>query len=754
MVMEAPHPLQTLLHFHLASDASAVAHASYVLDHLSPPCFSPSPHLQKWVTRITSLMHSKDPGARWAAICFAYRTSALSSSLLMEQAQSWVGLVLPLLSKPESIPTLKASMRYLRLVLGAALGHPEFQRQVAVPAVPKASLALVSIAEKHSDQAIKTLAIQTLAQLVPIYPSLHKALSSRLFALCHHIFNGSAFQTTDGPLLSAAARLHATLHSLGGKVGGANLWRNSLDAVLQSSWSALSALRTTFPTSAAQFSQHAFGYTQPGNDDVETISGNPLTTVALNLDRLTCGVTAICALLRTPVQRPVQVPIGPLVAFCWSLMACTADEPGQPHFDPYVRAAEAAAVPQIWTQACNLLSCLAQTTQHLLAPHVSRLIMILACQLEKNLEPPQRLAFLRCADHVLHFCPTTGTQLGVTRLIKATISSMTSLYFNQSDPAPSSGGVTSQSKANRKRQRDYQADNVLSTSKAAACTTADERSIVLAALDVLDEGLQSVELSSATRSLANRVLLSVLLSLPSTPASSLSSDRTFHGKVLARVREICCESAQGPSNAMSKSTGLVFWACTSEGRHRGSKAYTNLDYHIDLLLHPRRPPYVRSLPDVESLSLTFAEESVEETAARRLLGSMPGHEPHGEAVTQEYEQTTAEPLSAQPHVQAPPATVPLPQQPQVSTLFSAVPPPSESRSDADVARSTKPTPASFTTPPQTLFPPAPVVVVEPSPPPRSPKAPRAPVTHVAPMVVDEVENDDMPAIDMDSDSDG
>ncbi|KAF8842739.1 hypothetical protein BDN67DRAFT_965401 [Paxillus ammoniavirescens] len=746
--MEAPHPLQVLLQFHLASDASAVVHVPHVLEQLSPHYFAPSPHLQKWVIRITSLMHSKDPAARWAAICIAYRTSVLSRPLLIDNAQSWLGILLPLLSKPEPIPILKASIRYSRLVFGVAVNHPEFQRQVAAPAIPRVSSALLTIAEQHGDLDMKSLAIQSLAQLVPIYPSLHKALSPRLFALCNHVFSGGAPQVTDGILFDATANLYATLHLLGGKVGGAALWRNSLDAVLHSSWTAWLSLRTTFPASAAQFNQQSFGHVQTANGEAgnppftETTPDDPSTTAALNLDRLKSGITTICALLRAPVQRPVQVPIGHLVTFCWSLMACTVDEEGKPHFDQYVRAAEAATVPHIWTQACRLLSCLTQTTQHLLASNASRLIMIIACQLEKNLEQPQKLAFLRCAYSLLHSCPIVGAQLGIARLVKATISFLSPLYLPESDAEPTSGGCT-QPKASKKRRREYQADSVLSTTKAMICTTTGERDTVLAALNVLNEGMQNTELTPSTRSLASRVLLSILLSLPSIPPSSLSPDPSFHGRVMVRVRDVCLESAQGTSYAMSKSTGLVLRPLPQD-----LDPSNKLHSQIDLLLHPRRPPFVRTLPFVESISLSSAEESAEEAASRRLLGLTPGHEEIGASSSER--SMGAEQVSPQPTAQNQQTPVSAPQQ-QVSPISIELPPKSDPVGNL---RLTEPSAASLVPRPQALLPPAPTNPLNPiSPPLPSQKAPAANITHVAPMVVDEDDNEEMPAIDLDSDSD-
>ena len=96
--METSQHLKTLLQTQLASDASAVRHLPFALTSLTRESFKPSPHLAKWTTRIHALLHSKDSGARWAGLCLAYKTSILSQSLMIETAQSYLGVALPLLS--------------------------------------------------------------------------------------------------------------------------------------------------------------------------------------------------------------------------------------------------------------------------------------------------------------------------------------------------------------------------------------------------------------------------------------------------------------------------------------------------------------------------------------------------------------------------------------------------------------------------------------------------------------------------------
>ena len=96
--MDTVHPLRTLLQLQLASDSNAVLHLPYILSTLDATTLQPSSHTQKWTSRLGSLIHSKDVGARWAGLCIAQRTAVLSNPLMLECAPGWVTVVLPMLS--------------------------------------------------------------------------------------------------------------------------------------------------------------------------------------------------------------------------------------------------------------------------------------------------------------------------------------------------------------------------------------------------------------------------------------------------------------------------------------------------------------------------------------------------------------------------------------------------------------------------------------------------------------------------------
>jgi len=103
------------------------------------------------------------------------------------------------------------------------------------------------------------------------------------------------------------------------------------------------------------------------------------------------------------------------------------------------------------------------------------------------------------------------------------------------------------------------------------------------------------------------------------PPSSLSRDPTLHGRVLARVHEICGDIGSGTTSTMSKSLGFIIRVGVGASEHT---LVSSEDVHrkLDLLLHPRVPPLVRVLPHLESLSLFRAEEGLDEIDVRKGLG--------------------------------------------------------------------------------------------------------------------------------------
>jgi hypothetical protein len=286
--------------------------------------------------------------------------------------------------------------------------------------------------------------------------------------------------------------------------------------------------------------------------------------------------------------------------------------------------------------------------------------------------------------------------------------------------------------------------------------------------------LRNPHLSSAIRSLSSRVLLNTLLSLQQMSPASLSPNPSLHTDLSNLMHMISMEIGSGSTSVMSQSLGLIVRATmTKEDNNvRLDTLYERHFIHgltflqaylrvLDTLLHPRVPPLVRSLPHVESLSLFRAEESQEESEAREALdlttlyqaSSHPEQLPSMQDV--QMEEGTNIP-SAQTQ-----STSPAPPVPQATTS-AIIPPPArlpipaiqQQQIHNSISQSSTSAPApSNWVPPE----PAPALALERNVASNS-IVPHSSASGVHPVLVtrsaEEEEDEEMPAINLDSDSDG
>ncbi|KAH9006875.1 rRNA processing/ribosome biogenesis-domain-containing protein, partial [Lactarius hatsudake] len=597
------HPLRTFLQLHLASDDAAVSNLPFVIQFLSPQHLQPSPHLQKWITRINSLVHSKDPGARWAGLSIACQIALFSRALMLENARNWVGAALLYFQKEEPVPTLKAVTRLLTYIFSVAIDTPEFQRQIASPNVPKFSLALTIVAEDHPSRELRLLAIDSLSALVPLYTTLHKALHGRLSALCLRQIGVSAGYPTDSSLARAASRLYSVLPATGGKVGSTTLWRKSVDEVMALSWASLHALRTTFRKD---------GSTRCPLRQHHSLQEDPMVSIPLNVDRLRAAVFALSGLLESTASRAVQLPLGALVNLSQALLSCTPGDRKVGGFDPSVRAMEEAIVPEICAVGGDLLSRLATCVKRHLTPHAERFTTIILFHVEQSLPPNQHVLFLQVLIALLTNVHTIHFSVVPNRITKVLLSTLLSLLPSQSDiRAISESAMNSKGRKGRKRTHDYEGDEIFRTITGTICSTSAHKEMISVTLDALRLVLHNPYLPPATHSLASRVLVGLNLTLPLLDAAQLSHDPMFHTKILRGIQAVALDLCASSRGAMDRSLNLI--------THDLLDPPDDPSEDLDRLLHPRVPPLVLALPHVESLCLFRREESLEERELRESL---------------------------------------------------------------------------------------------------------------------------------------
>ncbi|KAL1708625.1 rRNA processing/ribosome biogenesis-domain-containing protein [Schizophyllum commune] len=729
------HVLKTLLQIHLASDASATLHFPYVLATLKPEHLAPSSHLPKWTNRIHSLLHSKEPGGRWAGLSLAMASARLSRSFMIDCAQDWLSVTFALLSRNETLPVIKAAIRLTYTIFSAATDVPEFQRQISTPNVPKFATAIIPLVEKYTDVELKTLCLQTLSQLVPLYPTLLRPSSATLNKLALNLLSGQYPSPTPPKILEAASSLYCCIHLTGGKVGAATAWRRTLDDTLAFGWSAFHGLRSTFTPGAAQ-------------------PADPAAAIALDKDRLHCTVYILCDLLSAHTPRAVQVPLGPLNAFVVALLNAGDADASVPVLDVNARTMQLSANTFIIGQGCDLLQELVLSLPHNVSPHLSHWLTSLAYLLEEPHSVALRAQVLRTIACILERHPFFHAPLIINRLARASIPQLTILLSRDAltDSSPQSTTTPSTTtKKGKKRARGFEGDESLRLTRTVACPTPDDAAALLSALDVVRYLLHAGELAPMLRSIASRVLLSVHLALPGMALGAVAGDLAVYGRVVERVQKMVVEVGAGSSSAMGKGLPLAMKGILAGVNENAFRT-------LDLLLHPRLPPLVRPLPHVDALALFAGEESAEEKRTRLDMGfsmsadaSTSTSNEANEASAMEQDQLVDTAPAAAPPASAtflqPPALKTYPSAPPIATM----PPPAPAQAELAYVP-TSSTAAAL----------APAALPLASAPPKSPmgvitgtSTSRAEAqTEVVSMAVEEDDDEEMPAIDMSSDSEG
>ncbi|KAH9943306.1 uncharacterized protein BXZ73DRAFT_87658 [Epithele typhae] len=584
--MDPPQYLKQLLQVQLATDSAAVLHLPFILETLTREHLAISPHTGKWTSRVNSLIHAKDFAAKWCGLCLAFQSATLCKSVLLEHGESWLKAAVPLLGvrlfnqTPATCPrpTSNAAMRLTRLIAVGAMDVPEFQRLVCVPNVPIVVKRLVAMAEEDGTTEALLPILETITHLVSFHPSLCRPLHTALSNLALRSLNGSAPTNTPHELVEACSNLYCVLPLTGGKVNAPTLWRKSLDNTIAFAWGAFLGMRNTL---------------ENPND--------PLIGVSLGLDRLRAAMRVVDDLLRcitsSPIPRPVVLPVGSLVRLCLALLQCSSSEKGLAGADTIVETMERVIVPTLRKLGCQLVVSVSKAARHHITPHMLTLLTVLAYHLEQNLD-----------DAIV-----------ASRLTRTIVPHVAVLLSTRSQANVEEEHTTSQgkSKKGKKRARDFEGDEVFKLDREIICPTATEGDILLISLDLLEILLVGVQVSPSVYSIGCRSLLAIQASFSRISPALLSPDLSLYRKLQGKLLRVCVHLAIGTSSTMSKSLGLVLGLSDSTSAETGE---LTIPTELDVILHPRVPPMVRSLPHVEALSLFRSEEGREELDARNRMG--------------------------------------------------------------------------------------------------------------------------------------
>jgi hypothetical protein len=177
----------------------------------------------------------------------------------------------------------------------------------------------------------------------------------------------------------------------------------------------------------------------------------------------------------------------------------------------------------------------------------------------------------------------------------------------------------------KKKGKSYDGDELFSSTRNVLLGSPAEAEQVLETLRVLPLLLSSPHTNAPTAAVASRLLLSLLLHLPYTPAALVSQDPSMHGRIIDRIAWACevtiLHDASNPW--LRRGLGLLALALGQDrlGCASGSDGVKDMQAlrTLSLLIHPQLPPTLRTITSLDAVGLHKGERK-EERESREVLG--------------------------------------------------------------------------------------------------------------------------------------
>jgi hypothetical protein len=261
---------------------------------------------------------------------------------------------------------------------------------------------------------------------------------------------------------------------------------------------------------------------------------------------------------------------------------------------------------------CSLLEALCHCVKGHLTSSSSQLLSVISFQLEQKTSSAQKIQFMMAVQTVFRCSHPVLSAFLVNRLTKAILPHLTPLTASSESRVDSRDASTAaRTNRSKKRSRAFEGDELLRRNTGAVLDTTLDAQCILVTVDLLHLLSHEPNLSPSVRSLVSRIFLSLLLTLPHTLPSALSSKYELYTKLLAKTQRVAMDIGLRSSVSQSKTLGLMI---------NSAAIHSSASEDLELVLHPRLPPLVRSLPRTEAIILTQSEESREEVDLRSELG--------------------------------------------------------------------------------------------------------------------------------------
>ncbi|KJZ72948.1 hypothetical protein HIM_07711 [Hirsutella minnesotensis 3608] len=282
--------------------------------------------VHKLKTGITTLLTSRTPEARFAAIGLVKAMVDVGGWETLRGSGPWVRALLTILQRGDSFASKEMAIITLARIYMLVQPYQTLVREIATPTIPDFAKACLQIMKPTASESIVSVPFSMLeticdafSTLIPLFPATFRPFSSRIRSATRDYL---APTSSDGVLVPnslqrAAGRLVVSLHHVAAKSGGSDEWAKTLDGTLRELHATADQVFRAVDEAWQSSDDHGRSRVDP---DGEPHGGSasadqlpPWTGLSAGIDRLIGLFNHLGDYLRCSTKVSVTVPVGSLL---------------------------------------------------------------------------------------------------------------------------------------------------------------------------------------------------------------------------------------------------------------------------------------------------------------------------------------------------------------------------------------------------------------------------------------------------------
>ncbi|KAI9288705.1 rRNA processing/ribosome biogenesis-domain-containing protein [Umbelopsis sp. AD052] len=257
----------------------------------------------KWITRLNSLLHSKNSTARWASISLIKATCEQSSKLYHANVASWVLNILNILTRPEPTSVHDMAIKTLTLLFAKTADKPEVQREVTSPNLPKFNHTLLNLS---GNRDLLPAIFDAFMSGFTHFPTTSRPAADNCRKLCLSLLDGSSDNRFE--LTEKAASCLSTIFLTATVANRGEMWRNTAMRLLGTANRSLDRLFDTIDEES-NVSDRLPAY------DFPPVMSEYQDAFIILFNRVSAINEALVKTLTTSTNATVSVPVAQIVDY-------------------------------------------------------------------------------------------------------------------------------------------------------------------------------------------------------------------------------------------------------------------------------------------------------------------------------------------------------------------------------------------------------------------------------------------------------